>query len=313
MPMAPCTACAIGATSAAASLVRALASAARSGAGSGPAPEQPISAAMRAAATCSAITASWCWIAWNLPIDLPNCDAVVGERDGHLENARPSRRRCSAARDRGARFAPRRAARPPSRIAPALPASAGRRAGWRGRRSLGRSAVAVGSTRQPSPRSDDDGVGDAPVRRSRAGDRAVAVDMAFAGDRDRCRAALRDAVAREQRAREHRLRDRQRHRVAAFDDEQRERVGQAQARAAGRLGHQRVEETRRARARDHSATAAPPRSIARTRRRRAGVGEQALERLGELVHRSPSPRAIRPRSTSRVPPRSENVGANCVM
>ena len=50
-------------------------------------------------------------------------------------------------------------------------------------------------------------------------------------------------------------------------------------------------------------------------RRRARVGEQALERLGELVaslQRSPRPRAIMPRRISRVPPRSENVGANWV-
>ena len=34
---------------------------------------QPISAAMRAANTCSAMTLSCCCTAWNLPIDLPNC------------------------------------------------------------------------------------------------------------------------------------------------------------------------------------------------------------------------------------------------
>ena len=53
-------------------------------------------------------------------------------------------------------------------------------------------------------------------------------------------------------------------------------------------------------------------SLAKTR---PGFGEQTLERLGELVvtHLRPRPRAIRPRSTSRVPPRSENVGANWVM
>src|SRR5688572_19880734 len=42
-------------------------------------------------------------------------------------------------------------------------------------------------------------------------------------------------------------------------------------------------------------------------------GDGIREERAELAHRSPSPRAMIPRSTSRVPPRSENDGATCVM
>ena len=58
---------------AAASLVRDLATAARRRLACKPSAWQPICAAMRAAATCSAITASWCWMAWKLPMARPNC------------------------------------------------------------------------------------------------------------------------------------------------------------------------------------------------------------------------------------------------
>ena len=44
------------------------------------------------------------------------------------------------------------------------------------------------------------------------------------------------------------------------------------------------------------------------------IGEEPADSVGEEgpeVHRSPSPRAMMPRSTSRVPPRRENDGARC--
>src|SRR5205814_4139047 len=49
------------------------------------------------------------------------------------------------------------------------------------------------------------------------------------------------------------------------------------------------------------------------------VGEEARDGVGEQraeiarAHRSPRPRAMMPRRISRVPPRSENDGAVCVM
>ncbi len=43
--------------------------------------------------------------------------------------------------------------------------------------------------------------------------------------------------------------------------------------------------------------------------RRRIVHQRVLHRDGRDVHRIPSPRATRPRSTSRVPPRSSHEGA----
>src|SRR5207249_8315634 len=47
------------------------------------------------------------------------------------------------------------------------------------------------------------------------------------------------------------------------------------------------------------------------------IGEEPRDGVGEerahFHHRRPSPRARMPRKTSRVPPRSENEGATCVM
>ena len=49
--------------------------------------------------------------------------------------------------------------------------------------------------------------------------------------------------------------------------------------------------------------------------RRHAFAQQPLGQVADhrcqLVHRSPNPRAMIPRSTSRVPPRREKQGANC--
>ena len=71
-PIAPWMACAIEATVTAASLVRALATAARSRPGQVPG---AVAADLRRHARRERVLghhASWCWIAWNLPIGRPN-------------------------------------------------------------------------------------------------------------------------------------------------------------------------------------------------------------------------------------------------
>ena len=263
-------------------------------------------------------------------------DALVGERDGQLQDAL-QRTGEKGGGERGAGLAPgnrpragagTRQRRGPAQIGAQAAMHAARASfGARGRQH----APAVASR-------DDDRVGDAAVRRPSARDRAVVADLRCAGDRDRASGDL-DPVARQQRARQHRVRDRQRHRVPTFDGEQREGVGEAQTRTAGRLGNERVEEAgtfdrrpKRVRTQLRLRSRAP--SPACTRRRAGGRtaprarspvhpraahgpaerdGAAPSERPCGRTHRNPSPRAIRPRSTSRVPPRSENVGANWVM
>ena len=288
MPIAPCTACAIGATMAAASLVRALATAARRRRGNRSAPTQPSSAAMRAANTCSAITASWCWIAWNLPIERPNWTrwpayATVSSSARCIAPAS-----CAAAS-----------------IAPAsihaLPLAAGRSRQPAGQRRSARrlactpvsprSAASHGSRRQPSSSgATTTQSADTAVRRAGTRQRAVVPDPRTRGDRDRARRRF-DPRTGEHRAHQHRLRQRHRQRVPAFGDEQKEGIAQRQAGAAGRFGRERIEEAGRLdprpQRRGRAALLDRPHH-GRWRR----VGEQALERL-DAAARSSQPQPAR--------------------
>lgn len=309
-PMAPCTACAIEVAKVAASLQRALASAARSGTGSGPLPLQPISAAMRAAADCSASTASWCWMVWNLPIERPNCSRWLAKATVICSTRSMAPASCAAA-----------IAAPASSSAAGCAetsASAGRDDHDRSARRLPwmplapRSAAATGSSHQPSglcaatqSATMPPGVPGQLMRPSaaRCSRGAMTIAPPGASRPSRASSARTSIVCASGNGKACR---------PSITNSSKASPGSSPAPpAVSGTSTSRGNPIRRG-----SPTARQsmprPRSGARPAvcRDRPAAGRAAGSQ--SVVHRSPSPRAISPRRISRVPPRSEKVGANCV-
>ncbi len=93
---------------------------------------------------------------------------------------------------------------------------------------------------------------------------------------------------------------------------QRADLGERQARAAALLGNQRIEKARCGKAVPQCIGAATRLDRAHRRGRRQAF-QHPFERQEKFVHhRSPIPRAMMPRNISRVPPRSEKLGATWV-
>ena len=252
---------------------------------------------------------------------LPNWTRSLAKATRQLAGRAAIAPASSAAASAAPASAPGDRRRAGDRHRPAARASAGRRAGCRARRSRVRSA--------PRGRQHAPAVAERrrrPQSATRPYGVAGASDRAVGTRRCVCAAMAIDASAalRSRRAPAARARASSAPAAAAARADRRRRRAETHRRGAAR----RRRPTRAPACRGSPTSpskarpAAPPARAAALdrahgrpacRRRRAGARTASANMAFAVVaHRSPRPRAIRPRRTSRVPPRSEKVGANWV-